>query len=822
MAKKPGMGSGYPDQRSLQRNRTRSAKEEVMNIRTKNHHGSVLFLVVVLLGVSLGACGVDDPTGNTTQTAGGVVTTGTPTIGLNLCMQCHPSVTAEWEETRHANLNTSPTFTTTELCAGCHDKNGDSQQLAPNRMVVGCESCHGPGSLHYDDGGAGPIMTAAYSAGVISGITSTLAVSGQLLTCMECHQLLDVNDPASLTTPTTAMHTDVTGTQVITDTHFATPNSWVVTGNTSTALFAITGYALEYASESVCTDCHNPHGVNDINQEWAASAHAARYSLGKDPQGYFSDAWSHYNWSESSRRTCQRCHTTSGFRAYADALGSGNTSLATQIRTGQVSLITPTAGWKPEMLKCNGCHSDFKGTLRDPGAITALYSYSTVTNSVTYTLSDASFAYPDADKSNVCIACHTGLESGETIKTLSLSTAPTITTMDNIGFINSHYLTAGGTVFTATGFEFDGRSYENPLSYQHDDIGMNDFRSTGTDGPCVGCHMSRPNGNGDHLFMPVSRFNRVRYNAGTVDVTQGDAIVTGVSTTWTPAGIDTAADHFLGPDGRTYLIASVDGDTTLTLTTPYTGSSASSQTYVIAKEGERIAGIASEACFSCHAGATSALVEQLNEEHEMFEASLAAFERSLDMRGICFVEAYPYFHKRRTDTGLVSVTTGSTVVIGNLTTFQTSSVTASADRLRTADGEQYEIQSVDGEMQLTLKTPYRGPTVADAPYTIMMTGSANAVRDWDVTDQGEAYGKNFMGAAFNFNLIEHDPGAYVHNRTYAKRLIYDSIDWLDDASLNNSVGATLNGLDGTIFAWKADAMAYLLPNGVLGIPAERP
>jgi len=394
--------------------------------------------------------------------------------------------------------------------------------------------------------------------------------------------------------------------------------------------------------------------------------------------------------------------------------------------------------------------------------------------------------------------------------------------MDNISFINSHYLTAGGTVFTATGYEFDGRSYDNPTSYQHNQIGVADFRSTGTAGPCVGCHMSRPNGNGDHLFLPVSRFNRVRYNAGTVNVTALSSVVTGALTTWTTAGIDTATDQFLGPDGRSYLIASVDSDTQLTLTSPYAGTTVTaSQLYVVVKEGARIAGVASEVCFSCHAGATSALVDQLNEEREMFEESLAALERFLDIRGICFVEAYPYFHKRRTNAGTVSVTSGSTIVTGATTSWLSAAIGA-ADLIRTADGNAYGIQSVDSDTQITLKSPYLGPTVASAPYTIMMTGSANAVKDWDVTNGGEASGKNFMGAAFNFNLFEHDPGAYVHNRTYVKRLVYDSIDWLDDASMNNSVGASLNALNGTVYLWKAGAMTYLLPNGVLGIPAERP
>jgi hypothetical protein len=44
-----------------------------------------------------------------------------------------------------------------------------------------------------------------------------------------------------------------------------------------------------------------------------------------------------------------------------------------------------------------------------------------------------------------------------------------------------------------------------------------------------------------------------------------------------------------------------------------------------------------------------------------------------------------------------------------------------------------------------------------------------------------------MGAAFNYTMLVADPGAYVHNRRYIKKLIYDSIDWLDDGLMNQSV-----------------------------------
>ncbi len=45
-----------------------------------------------------------------------------------------------------------------------------------------------------------------------------------------------------------------------------------------------------------------------------------------------------------------------------------------------------------------------------------------------------------------------------------------------------------------------------------------------------------------------------------------------------------------------------------------------------------------------------------------------------------------------------------------------------------------------------------------------------------------------MGAAFNYELLYADFGAYVHNPNYVKRLIFDSIDWLQDCSLTSTNG----------------------------------
>ena len=44
-----------------------------------------------------------------------------------------------------------------------------------------------------------------------------------------------------------------------------------------------------------------------------------------------------------------------------------------------------------------------------------------------------------------------------------------------------------------------------------------------------------------------------------------------------------------------------------------------------------------------------------------------------------------------------------------------------------------------------------------------------------------------LGAGHNYNYLLHEPGAYAHNSLYAKRLIFDSLDWLDNEMLDGSI-----------------------------------
>ncbi len=87
-------------------------------------------------------------------------------IGNLACRGCHPQAYDLWKKTPHAKAwstleKKGRTYDYT--CIGCHSAGFDEPggfcrvSEAGDRINVGCESCHGPGSLHVAQAGLGPI-----------------------------------------------------------------------------------------------------------------------------------------------------------------------------------------------------------------------------------------------------------------------------------------------------------------------------------------------------------------------------------------------------------------------------------------------------------------------------------------------------------------------------------------------------------------------------------------------------------------------------------------------------------------------------------------
>lgn len=69
------------------------------------------------------------------------------------------------------------------------------------------------------------------------------------------------------------------------------------------------------------------------------------------------------------------------------------------------------------------------------------------------------------------------------------------------------------------------------------------------------------------------------------------------------------------------------------------------------------------------------------------------------------------------------------------------------------------------------------------PYFFANSASTSSFTNWD--GPYPAQWRHTLGAAFNLNLCFRDPGGYAHNHRYTERLIYDSLDFLDDGDPNN-------------------------------------
>lgn len=99
----------------------------------------------------------------------------------------------------------------------------------------------------------------------------------------------------------------------------------------------------------------------------------------------------------------------------------------------------------------------------------------------------------------------------------------------------------------------------------------------------------------------------------------------------------------------------------------------------------------------------------------------------------------------------------------------------------------------------------------------LVNGSKQAVKDW--TRGGTVDGRKFMGACFNLNLLTRDHASFAHAYSFSRRLIYDSIDFLDDEAINLSVGATAlaSGLTETNGSptFARDTQAYNVAGGTI-------
>jgi len=190
-------------------------------VRNKN---TLLFGGVAVWGLLLIGC----VTVNRTIMAPPQVVAGAKFVGSEQCSECHENVTSSFHDATHAKLIAQ----------------GD------NATNVGCEACHGPGSVHVKSGGgAGTIINPGSSPE----------------TCFQCH--LDKRGEFNLP----HAHPVMAGKVSCSDCHDPHSGDAVMGGGTNLASVDATCFKCHEAQRGPfvfehealrenCTSCHSPHG----------------------------------------------------------------------------------------------------------------------------------------------------------------------------------------------------------------------------------------------------------------------------------------------------------------------------------------------------------------------------------------------------------------------------------------------------------------------------------------------------------------------------------------------------------------------------------
>ena len=300
-------------------------------------------------------------------------------------VEIDPSDTVEAGEAKHsfkkANLckgMDKGDYLGPEVCNDCHQDKTKAVQAGPHGQTAdarspfgrkGCESCHGPGTMHFDTEGNCIIsMSGRYGESVEhrneiclnchrSGerthwISSIHEAEG--LVCVNCHSIHQPNDVIDRTSQTEACfscHKDIRA-----------------------QTFRASSHPIQ-DSKVVCSDCHNSHGSAGPSSLKQLSINENCYTCHAEKRGPF--LWEHAPVSED----CTLCHRVHGSNHQA-LLNKPGPQLCQQCH----STITRTGGRRhisnfldfsdPDPgrarftagMNCANCHSKVHGSNHPSGA----------------------------------------------------------------------------------------------------------------------------------------------------------------------------------------------------------------------------------------------------------------------------------------------------------------------------------------------------------------------------------------------------------------------------------------------------------------------
>ncbi len=482
-----------------------------------------------------------------------------PAPDITRCETCHDQATTVLSSKHNyedaENLEMLADGHDTRYCQRCHTAEGsvyfkeiigDHDYLAS--AIVSYGTVPGDGqveALANEDEDGNPIL---HSPGACSACHSPLTTelvqfdpdtwdpnqngkSDQLDMCTSCHNYKtadgsQVFGSGTVDSGTVAFYHNTAWYRTLSTTHIDDPATADV----------VEGYVIREASDNPCFDCHghelttNTRYASDpeeatIHTQWASSGHAAGLMAAKlaADSGSRSEenvdnvtaaggdettsggGFTHYNWDQASRSSCQMCHTATGFANYVTDSEAYNAALDEYADSSDVADLpndfSHLSGWSTdptvgsgqnELLYCWGCHTSAEsGELRVTGAVTATYTYN-----------DEAIVFPDVGSSNTCVVCHSGRGNNETASVSSR--------------FAGHHAPAAADLFSEyshVAYEYPDLDYSNVSYFAHDSIDADG------QGPCVACHM---NGEAtDHTFGVVEKDD-----SGVITAIKADVCVT--------------------------------------------------------------------------------------------------------------------------------------------------------------------------------------------------------------------------------------------------------------------------------------------------------
>ncbi len=489
-----------------------------------------------------------------------------------------------------------------------------------------------------------------------------------------------------------------------------------------------------------CTRCHEPHNPGSgrgaaERKAWAQSGHGTVDPVkGVAWKPGATHKWlitgSSVNFSQTIPTSdCLRCHTADGFVQFTN---SNFTSVANL--KGDPKVNAP--------LKCGACHNNDSFSVRGVSAVSTFYNVN-ITDKVTAknVQSRRAATFPDVGQSNICIACHSGRVVGPNLTEMF---AGGNWDLSNASFQNSHYMAAAGTMYLTVGFK--------------NFTGLNSPVATNNEGSAL-------------TFLPATKTYNLLNTAATtgkggVGTTSNLGIAGGVTSSHRMLGTPSVAssqDYLKPPTKQTALSTNgpcitchmkayepVPGNG---FTPPAAGRPANGHSLKIDEA------TAQELCLQCHGdaphldggdgngnGIYTSMKTLADMTHAMLEPQSSAFQKGMTLiKQLLLVKymikynptAYPYFYDLQKDA------TGKTAI----TDWTRKNVAGVTDAVVTALG--------------------------NARITVIPAGGLT---------QLQAY--RLMGACYNLNVLFRDPGSFVHARTYSQRVVYDTVDYLDNTKMD--------------------------------------